>query len=80
MRDVQVVNAEDLECILGPRPFRSAELRNIDKFRDGFNRKQDLVDNPTVHPCPDVHTGFPTFISALHLLALVLRLTQLAFI
>jgi AFG3 family protein len=32
----EVVGADDLEAILGPRPFSSAELRNIDKFRDGF--------------------------------------------
>ncbi len=28
---VQVVNTDDLTQILGERPFRSAELRNIDK-------------------------------------------------
>ncbi len=36
---VQVVNSEDLTEILGERPYRSAELRNIDKFRDGFAKK-----------------------------------------
>lgn len=35
----QVVNSEDLTGILGERPYRSAELRNIDKFRDGFVKK-----------------------------------------
>lgn len=30
--------AEDLETLLGPRPYRSNELRNIDKFREGFNK------------------------------------------
>ena len=35
----QVVNSADLTEILGERPFRSAELRNIDKFRDGFQKK-----------------------------------------
>ena len=35
--------AEELESLLGPRPYRSNELRNIDKFRDGFN-KTPLVD------------------------------------
>ena len=34
----QVVNSADLEGILGPRPWRSTELRNIDKFRDGFGQ------------------------------------------
>jgi AFG3 family protein len=32
----EVVNSDDLEEILGPRPFVSAELRNIDKFKAGF--------------------------------------------
>ena len=35
----QVVNSEDLTEILGERPYRSSELRNIDKFRDGFAKK-----------------------------------------
>ncbi|CAL8466929.1 g6465 [Coccomyxa elongata] len=35
----EVVNSEDLTEILGERPYRSAELRNIDKFRDGFAKK-----------------------------------------
>ena len=34
-----MVNSDDLTQILGERPFRSAELRNIDKFRDGFQKK-----------------------------------------
>ncbi len=33
-----MVNSADLEGILGPRPWRSTELRNIDKFRDGFGQ------------------------------------------
>ena len=32
----EVVNSDDLTEILGPRPFTSAELRNIDKFKAGF--------------------------------------------
>ena len=47
--DAQVVNAEDLEGILGPRPFRSAEMRNIDKFRDGFTKR---LEDPSVPPTP----------------------------
>ena len=47
---VQVVNADDLEEVLGPRPFKSAELRNIDKFRDGFSKK--LIDNPSTPSTP----------------------------
>ena len=30
--------AEELEGLLGPRPYRSAELRNIDKYKDGFGQ------------------------------------------
>ena len=48
---MQVVNVDDLEEILGPRPFHSAEMRNIDKFRDGF-KKADLVDEPATPPTP----------------------------
>ena len=40
---LQVVNREDLTEILGERPFKSAEILNIDKFRDGFAK--DAVDN-----------------------------------
>eukprot|EP00884_Botryococcus_braunii_P009436 jgi/Botrbrau1/18494/Bobra.0072s0073.1 len=36
--DKEVVNSDDLEAILGPRPFRSTELRNIDRFREGFQK------------------------------------------
>lgn len=32
----QVVNIDALEEILGPRPFKNAQLRNIDKYREGF--------------------------------------------
>ncbi|KAK9810016.1 hypothetical protein WJX72_003395 [[Myrmecia] bisecta] len=38
--EVEVVNSQDLEHVLGPRPFQSPELRNIDKFRDGFAKAQ----------------------------------------
>lgn len=31
-----MVGTEALERILGKRPFHSEEMRNIDKFRDGF--------------------------------------------
>jgi AFG3 family protein len=41
--NMQVVNSEDLTAILGERPFRSAELRNIDKFRDGFAKKMETA-------------------------------------
>lgn len=32
-----MLSTDDLVGILGARPFKSAELRNIDKFRDGFS-------------------------------------------
>lgn len=40
---MQVVGREDLTEILGERPYKSAEILNIDKFRDGFAK--DAVDN-----------------------------------
>jgi AFG3 family protein len=43
-----VVNTDDLEAILGPRPFKSAELRNIDRFREGFQRDGAKVAEDTV--------------------------------
>ena len=57
MAVTQVVNSDDLEHILGPRPFKSAELRNIDKFRDGFKKGGDAigdieVENPRQPPTP----------------------------
>ena len=36
---LQVVNSADLTEILGERPYHAAEMRNIDKFRDGFAKK-----------------------------------------
>ena len=36
---LQVVNSADLTDILGERPLHAAEMRNIDKFRDGFAKK-----------------------------------------
>lgn len=41
--DKEVVNAGDLEAVLGPRPFSSPELRNIDKFRDGFGGSKEAA-------------------------------------
>lgn len=35
----EVLGGSELEEILGERPFRSAELRNIDKFRSGFSKE-----------------------------------------
>lgn len=40
----QVVNSIDLEGILGPRPWRSNELRNIDKFREGFGKARSVTE------------------------------------
>lgn len=33
---LQVVSSADLTDILGERPYHTTEMRNIDKFRDGF--------------------------------------------
>eukprot|EP00891_Asterochloris_glomerata_P002430 jgi/Astpho2/2430/e_gw1.00044.20.1_t len=46
----EVVNAEDLEEILGKRPWTSAELRNIDKYRDGFGGVADRMDDAPQAP------------------------------
>ncbi|CAD7700333.1 unnamed protein product [Ostreobium quekettii] len=32
----EVLNLEDVEGLLGPRPFKSEELRNIDRYRKGL--------------------------------------------
>ncbi len=32
----EVLGLEELETVLGARPFSSAEMRNIDKYRSGF--------------------------------------------
>lgn len=32
----EVLGLEELEKVLGARPFTSAEMRNIDKYRSGF--------------------------------------------
>ena len=40
----QVVNVDDLNDILGARPYTTAESRNIDKYRDGFDKPAVPVD------------------------------------
>ncbi len=48
------MNSADLEGILGPRPWRSTELRNIDKFRDGFGQKPAVGDaSAQARPLPE---------------------------
>eukprot|EP01024_Parvocaulis_polyphysoides_P019178 TRINITY_DN1864_c0_g1_i5.p2 TRINITY_DN1864_c0_g1~~TRINITY_DN1864_c0_g1_i5.p2 ORF type:complete len:187 (-),score=47.43 TRINITY_DN1864_c0_g1_i5:294-854(-) len=48
----EVIGAEQLEEILGPRPFKSQALRNIDKFRDGFkqDKEQPTLESETGEP------------------------------
>lgn len=41
---LQVVNVDDLTNILGARPYTTAESRNIDKYRDGFDKPAVPVD------------------------------------
>ena len=36
----EVLGLEDLEAVLGRRPYRPVELRNIDKFRGGFGEEE----------------------------------------
>ena len=40
-RREQVLSLEDVEDLLGPRPFQSEELRNIDRYRKGFQAAQE---------------------------------------
>jgi AFG3 family protein len=35
LRGAQVLNLDDVEGLLGKRPYSSAEMRNIDRFRNG---------------------------------------------
>lgn len=41
----QVLSLEDIERLLGPRPYKSDELRNIDKYRFGREGIQDAPPN-----------------------------------
>uniref|UniRef100_A0A1D1ZYX9 AAA+ ATPase domain-containing protein n=1 Tax=Auxenochlorella protothecoides TaxID=3075 RepID=A0A1D1ZYX9_AUXPR len=51
----EVLGTEELEALLGERPYRSAELRNIDKFRDGFAREAPAGEAPAgAAPEPEV--------------------------
>lgn len=49
---------EDIERLLGPRPFKSEELRNIDKFRFGRDGVQgsppseEVLDSGESSPSP----------------------------
>jgi len=36
----EVLQAEDLVAILGPRPFKSAQMTNFDEFRHGFRGRR----------------------------------------
>jgi AFG3 family protein len=49
----EVLGAGDLEALLGPRPYASAELRNIDKFRGGFTPGADADAAAAPPPPPD---------------------------
>lgn len=59
------MNSEDLEEILGPRPFQSSELRNIDKFKQGFQKPQAAqvdgieTENPKQPPTPTPEGAIP---------------------
>ena len=39
-----MVNVDDLNDILGARPYTTVESRNIDKFRHGFDKPAAPVD------------------------------------
>lgn len=42
-----MVNVDDLQEILGKRPYTTVESRNIDKFRDGFDKVAQEVEPET---------------------------------
>lgn len=46
----KVLNADDLVGILGPRPFTSEVIRNIDIFKAGFQDKPDDGATQTKKP------------------------------
>mmetsp|Transcript_39758 Transcript_39758/g.71363 ORF Transcript_39758/g.71363 Transcript_39758/m.71363 type:complete len:873 (-) Transcript_39758:137-2755(-) len=48
----EVLNADDLVAILGPRPFHSEEMRNIDFFNKGFEKKVAEGDEAATPPPP----------------------------
>ena len=54
----EVVNADDLVEILGPRPFQSEEIRNIDVFKGGFGTKgaEDQSTSSTASDKADAET------------------------
>lgn len=66
----EVLNLEDLERLLGKRPYKSVELRNIDKFRvddseDGREivEKDEEVAEPAVPPPTDTPAAQPALAS-----------------
>lgn len=57
--DKEVLNLEELEQLLGKRPFKVEGLRNIDKYAGGFGKDTDTPHqstNPQVQDDPAVET------------------------
>jgi hypothetical protein len=57
--DKEVLNLEELEQLLGKRPFKVEGLRNIDKYAGGFGNDTDTPhqsNNPQVQDDPAVET------------------------
>lgn len=42
----QVLTLEDIERVLGPRPYKTQELKNVDRFRSGFDSSIKLPAEP----------------------------------
>eukprot|EP00210_Caulerpa_lentillifera_P008488 g8097.t1 len=40
----EVLSLEDIERVLGPRPYKSKELRNVDRFRSGFDASMKVEE------------------------------------
>ncbi|KAL4541176.1 hypothetical protein Ndes2437B_g05559 [Nannochloris sp. 'desiccata'] len=56
----EVLNLEELESLLGKRPYNAVEMRNIDKFSQGFGGKLDgSGESTTEAPAPPPPTDDP---------------------
>ncbi|KAJ4850681.1 ATP-dependent zinc metalloprotease FTSH 3, mitochondrial [Turnera subulata] len=50
----EVLHQDDLVQVLGERPFKSSELTNYDRFKEGFKEEENnRVDTPTPSPVSD---------------------------
>lgn len=58
----EVLNLEELEALLGKRPYNSVELRNIDRYQGSSSGKEPatvIEEEPTEAPAPPPPTDTP---------------------